>query len=505
MIIVYVPLDERPCNYLYPQGIARLQPSIRLVVPPPHFLGQKKQAADVDGLWQWLFETVQRSDYAILSLEMLIYGGLLPSRLHSFSREELSDRLQRFRRLKQQSSETSLFASNLIMRTPTYDSGEEEPDYYEDFGERIFRWGWLIDKQARIGLDKEEQQQLALLQRQVPPEYLNDYRDRRRKNLEVNQIALEMAAEGVFDYLAIPQDDCAEFGFTASDREKVYQQIQLEGLEDKVPVYPGADEVGCSLLARAYGEATGRVTKLFPLFRSEQGARSIPLYEDRSIADSVGLHIQAAGGEVVSTMDEANVVLAVNTPYGAMIEAKEQFALSREDDRQLSEFANHICEQLAVGREIAVADVAFANGGDTELVTVLDRGGYWDRLLAYGGWNTCCNTLGCTIATAILGAESQESKAIAFNIMYRLLDDWGYQSVVRWGLLEDFLPTIGASYYDFNGQVGAVNGEMAERLMQLWDSTFVNSWQHWEIKNLGVFSPWQRMFEIGLNFAIEPS
>ena len=48
MKILYIPLDERPCNWAYPQMIARLSPEIELVVPPLDLLGQKKQAAPLD-------------------------------------------------------------------------------------------------------------------------------------------------------------------------------------------------------------------------------------------------------------------------------------------------------------------------------------------------------------------------------------------------------------------------------------------------------------------------
>ena len=71
MRILYIPLDERPCNYNYPQYIARLQPQLELLVPPVALLGRKKESANVDRLWQWFVERVPQCDCSIVSLEML--------------------------------------------------------------------------------------------------------------------------------------------------------------------------------------------------------------------------------------------------------------------------------------------------------------------------------------------------------------------------------------------------------------------------------------------------
>ncbi|MGL4671520.1 DUF4127 family protein, partial [Cetobacterium sp.] len=87
--ILYVPLDERPCNYLFPTMIEKMSSEVDLIIPEKEMLSKKKVAADVDKLWDWVFHNAENSEYAILSLEMLIYGGLLPSRLHNSTVEEL--------------------------------------------------------------------------------------------------------------------------------------------------------------------------------------------------------------------------------------------------------------------------------------------------------------------------------------------------------------------------------------------------------------------------------
>ena len=520
MHVLYIPLDERPCNRLYPQQLAALRDDLTLVVPPMSVLGQKKQAADVDSLWEWIHEHISDCHGAILSIEMLVYGGLLPSRLHHHSIELLSDRLNRIRQLKQTYPQVRLLASNLIMRTPTYASSEEEPDYYAEWGHSIFQWGWLHDKQQRDGLTELETEQFDQLRQTLPPDDLKDYRDRRSKNLAVNQEAIALVQDGTLDFLAIPQDDSARYGFTALDQKQVVRHIIDARLQHRIHLYPGADEVGCTLLARMVlssspssshifptqataTSATGETTRIYLLYSSVHSESIIPLYEDRPLGESVKSHILAAGATLVQDPHQADVILAINTPGKVMQEAWDQATkdITYTTYRNLRFFVHQISQLIATGKPVAIADVAFANGGETELIQLLDDAQIWDAVLAYAGWNTCCNTLGTAIAAAILGSRTANAEVIQRNKIYRILEDWAYQAITRMDIVNQYLPTIDASYYDFNHQEALVLRTIEQHLRQQWDEMMRYSFQDvdWEIH---AFSPWHRMFEVGLELNI---
>lgn len=525
--ILYLPLDERPCNVFYPQMIAQLRPEIELLLPPLSLLSRKRQPAPVEALEAWFRQTLaglcpdldrDESITAIVSIEMWVYGGLLPSRLHQDSAEALGDRLQHLAQIKADYPQLKILASNLIMRTPAYNSSEEEPDYYADFGEAIFRWGGLSDRQARQLLSPEEQAaeqaELAQLNATLPPEYLADYRSRRAKNLQINQATLGLVKSGVLDFLSIPQDDCAPYGFTAQDQQVINQQIFDLRLQQQVHLYPGADEVGCTLLARAWGSQTR--ASIYVFYSSVMGDRLIPRYEDRPLGESVKAHLLAAGASIAHSPEAADIMLAVNSPGQAAQEAWEQTHkdITYNSYRNLRAFVAQIRQLLDQGKPVAIADVAFSNGGETELVQLLDDAQCWDQLLAYAGWNTSCNSLGTAIATALLGfdssAKTASKRALACNKIYRLLEDWAYQSIVRQAIVEQYLPAIGASYYDFRDQTqvdrtAAINQAMADGLREAWSASIRRSFQDYAIDALRVYSPWQRMFEIGLDLSIVPA
>ncbi|MEH0152508.1 DUF4127 family protein [Limibacter armeniacum] len=505
MKILYIPLDERPCNYLYPQMIGRLQQEMELVVPPMELLSQKKTPADISKLWNWVNQQAPTCDAGIFSIEMLVYGGLLPSRLHQASVEELTATLNKVKTLKEHHPEFRIYASNLIMRTPHYDSSEEEPDYYADYGERIFNWAWFTDKKEREGLTAEEASKLEQISRELPEEVLADYSERRKKNVAINKQVISLVKEGVIEFLSIPQDDSAPYGFTALDQKEVVGAVISQRLQAKVHMYPGADEVGCTLLARVYTELRKHKPKIYLLFSSVHSETIIPLYEDRPLGESLRSHILAAGAIVVDNAAEADFVLAVNTAGKVMMEAWDNPVkdITYSTFRNLRYFTAQIEALMAQGKKVAVADVAFANGGETELVQLMDDLNLWNKTLAYAGWNTNCNTIGTVLATAIIGLEADSQQEIDFNKIYHLLEGWAYQTAIRMDMVKHYLPSIGASYYDFNNKEKEINLEMESRMRQLWSEMMQHSFRQYQLDQVAVFSPWHRMFEIGINLSIQ--
>lgn len=72
---MYIPLDERPCNYEYPKSILAIS-NIEMLRPPIEILGNKKEPADVNKLLAWIKENISYVDYLIISIDMLLYGEI---------------------------------------------------------------------------------------------------------------------------------------------------------------------------------------------------------------------------------------------------------------------------------------------------------------------------------------------------------------------------------------------------------------------------------------------
>lgn len=497
--VLYVPLDERPCNATYPVKAATVAADIEIVDLPLTLMGRKKQAGNVEAIWAFVHENIEAVDYAVFSTEMLLYGGLLPSRLHHLTEKELAEYEQRLRQIKKTYPEKKLYFSNLIMRTPRYNSSDEEPDYYAEFGAAIFRYGYLKDKQAREPISKDEEQEFTSLKEQIPQEFIQDYESRRQFNLEVNLLNIRLVQEGVIDFLSIPQDDSAPYGYTAIDQKSVYSEIAEHSLKSKIMVYPGADEVGFTLLARAYNEWKGTQPSLFVYYSSTLGPTITPMYEDRIMNESLKAHVMVAGFKLTETLETADFILGYNTPGLQMQESWDQFEkkdITYDTQRHLLTFVAQLKEAINTGRKVGICDSAFANGGEVELLQLLDQNKLLEAILVYKGWNTNCNTLGSGIASLAFCQDSYDRKKLINNLLSNIFEDIFYQAKIRMEVTAEKLPDRGLNYFDLKNQAAEVSHVVKSEMRQLRKQYLIHSFLNQKLMIETLDFPWNRMFEI---------
>lgn len=497
MKTLLIPLDERPCNYQYPQMISQTNQQIELIVPPQSLLGNKKEPASLEKLDHFIYEHFHEVDNIVLSIDMIVYGGLIPSRLHCKKQTELISRLNVIKRLKEMNPKLKIYAFNCIMRCPSYNSAEEEPDYYEVYGYQLFRRKYLLDYQQRHGLTMEEQKELEDIC--IPQDIIDDYENRRNLNTFVNIEVLSYLENQYIDFLVIPQDDSSPYGYTAISQQEVIQVLKEKHLDRQVMIYPGADEVALSLLTRAYHDFYQLKPKVYPYYASILGPTIIPNYEDRPMYESLKAHIRVCGGKIVHSPEIADFILAINAPGKIM---QESFVDEQSKDitytsyRQLLDFVYTIQEYIQDGYQVALGDSAFSNGGDFQLIQYLDELDLLDSLISYAGWNTNCNTLGTTLAQAFLGQNH-----VMKNICYRIIEDVFYQSLVRKEVVDHDLVQLGLSYYDFKDQQDKVEQIILEKLQKHYNSLNISQKYPVIIKKINL--PWKRMFEIGMEIEVK--
>ena len=82
---------------------------------------------------------------------MLLYGGLVPSRIHCDTEESLQKRLTVLKDIRKRNPEMVIYGFQLVMRCPNYSSSDEEPDYYGIYGAQIHKAGEVLHKD-RLGI-----------------------------------------------------------------------------------------------------------------------------------------------------------------------------------------------------------------------------------------------------------------------------------------------------------------------------------------------------------------
>ncbi|MGL4561474.1 MAG: DUF4127 family protein [Brevinema sp.] len=489
MKIVFIPLDKRPYNYSFLYSFSDLKTDIEIVLPKSEDLGYRKDPANIYALDQFLFNQMD-VDAFVISAEMLIYGGLFASRIHHLSDEKIQNRLDIFRKLKEKFPKAKIYVANLIMRNPSYSSSEEEPNYYAIYGADIFRWGVLKDKYDQHP-SQETLKEWELVNKSIDKSSLNDYLERRELNLKTTESIINLTDEQIIDVLFIPRDDTAEFGLGSMDRKKVFSQIQGKKC---IYSHPGTDEAMCTLMARAYNDFYQKTPKIYSIFSN--GDAFIPKYEDISLSKSIESQINLIGGVISNNLEESDILLAIHTPYQKMDEARNQEA-SESHKKSLDHFLSLL---RSFDKPFILTDAAYANGGDSELITLLDEHFLLEKCLAYAGWNTTGNSLGTSLSQAVFTIEPYDHQKATTNLLERLLSDWIYQAIVRWDIEKNDLPTLGASYSQFNGKDRNILEIVKIKTLSEWRKNIKNSFLNDSLDHLFVSAPFKRMS--GLDFQL---
>src|SRR5690554_4295680 len=153
--VVYVALDERPCNKDFPLKIA-ISSDVSVIGLPKEVFGYKERGASFERIEAFVNSEIRDARYLILSLDMWLYGGLVPSRVHQFDQEELESRLKKLKILKETYPDLKIFAFSTIMRVTQYNSMDCEMEYSKEYGAAIFKTGYLMHKEQLVGLTDEE-------------------------------------------------------------------------------------------------------------------------------------------------------------------------------------------------------------------------------------------------------------------------------------------------------------------------------------------------------------
>lgn len=379
------------------------------------------------------------------------------------------------------------------MRIPSYNSADEEPDYYGVYGKRIFELSVLTHKKALGILTKEEEAQRRLLNSEIPEEVLTDYFGRREKNQAVTSRLLDCIGAGLFDQFMMPQDDSSVYGVQAMEQQAHIKKARELEIQTRVYVYPGADEAGLTLLSKAVIDARGCSPAVYIRYNSLLGRAVIPAFEDRPYEETIKWHLLSAGLTIVDSGCEADIILMVNVPGKEQCNAGSQSNNYRENSslRNMLEFVRAAKYYIQKGKEVAVADVAYGNGGDLELLKLLKLEDIQDKLTAYAGWNTNANTLGTVICFAVISHFYRINQEF---MVYRMMEDCGYQAVVREELYRIYEPEKG-----FSCQEALLTETALKKLKE-----FRNEYLCRSLCGLNTLKsvsfPWRRLFEIDLHF-----
>lgn len=466
--IAFIPIDNRPVCYDLAVQIAQINKDIELFIPPIEYLGDLKKNANIESIFDWL-NNLKEIDDVVVALDTIAYGGLIPSRRSKDTFKQIKSRIDKFVDILL-AKKAKVYAFSSIMRISNNNINEEEKEYWNLYGEKIFKYSYEMHKNAPQ----------SSVETDVPAEIIQDYLLTRKRNFEINQYYLELARglnskQRIFDTLVFSKDDCSKYGFNVAEAQALEMMIKEMGVCALVKT--GADEILLSLLSRVVVKhfAKDNVIKISPVFTEPDFTDKISKYEDVSVFESVKGQIELAGC-CISDLNSSDIVLVVNNfkeEQGELV-----MGVDVEDCKVGKEVLSLIGE-----KPYFVVDIRNANGADNSFVkSLFEYGLDKDNFLGYAGWNTTGNSLGSAICCALVKYVSKNINLNEFKKvqLIRFLDDWAYQANVRKKL---------KSYFD-NISVEELKKEMSPFQKQLFSTL------NFDPNSIDYSYPWERFFEI---------
>lgn len=514
MRIALIPLDSRPPSWQFPLRIAQIAGD-ELLSPPREMLGTLHKGAHQRGLLEWFIGETKDIDAAVVSWDALIYGGLVQSRAEGnpLAISELADALSG---VDWQKCRGYLWLT--VPRLGMTIASQQDWELHKLIAEYFRVWGAASADSANAKLAT----QLKQLEDQLGQELISHAWWLRRRNADYARDALKLAASLGFRTCHVAVEDNARTGphlDEVAELRKLSLQLtadcRREGREPpRFSFFDGTDECGSLLTARAILDARNapplpvRLT-LFP--SSPTPDKYFGLYESHSLEDGLQFLAKFLGFEYRAEGQVQWLVCFGKQPQ------PDVFA---EDPEKVFNNPLLLPEKIEGDEPLFVADLQACNGGNPHLllrVGQLSSG----RILGLSAWNTNFNALGYSAATMAIvistgchqlakelrtresTREEREPLAASYvEFVYRIADDYVYQSIIRplalgycrdkgWNPL-DLSTTQSAQLRKWATQASYRKGYI--KLIPYFQATGLDPMAfHYSYE-----FPWQRIFEVEL-------
>jgi len=495
--IAFVPLDDRPVTYQLPVMLGRIAGQ-RVETPPRPSLGTYLQPGDPDAIARWLRSSATQNVSALVaSSDMVAYGGLVASRVPGVSTSEAFARLSELAALKSAHAipYVGVFATIMRLAPTGVPRLGRASDYYAT--------GATVDAiQAYANLpdppvEPDDVRKARHLREIIGDKTLDAYLATRRRNLEVDQWALQMAAEGGFDRIVLGQDDAGPVGLHLKDVAALQRTARRFLLGDRASIEPGADELGMVMLARAFARNAGWQPTVGVTYSRPDGGATIDRLEFVPIDATIGHIIDACG----ATRRESGADVQLFVRVGGTSESDE------------TAFEDALAQAVNAGRSVAVADLSFLDGApgpeQQRLTDALIARGIAGKIDAFASWNTDANTVGTALPEAIAAGAGRragryDARAHAQFMLDRYIDDYAFHQFVRPELNEE----LRAHGIDTTLLLPEIAREAShDNRAALWPHALdllARIYPQYRDAGLTITLPWDRTFETKIDVRLAP-
>lgn len=495
--IVVVPLDDRPVTRVLPADLGEIA-GVDILEPPRRLLGRYLVPGQPDAIREWLNAiAAKRAGSFVLSNDMLVYGGLVASRVPGISYADAFFRMQAYAQLRAERPRAWIMSFGTIMRlAPT---GVPALGSASTYFAAYPTWTYL---QSYANLhDPPLSGEVALaahLSALIGEPILQAYLATRLRDYDVDHLLVQQVGKGAVSRAVLGQDDAGPIGLHVREVAALRREITRLHLARRVAVEPGADELGVAFVAQALAREIHWKPRVLVRYSTSTGGQTQDPIEFAPIDAAIGDLIRLCGGARVRRNPQ--LVLYVRVPKTSAAEDDTLIVAMRRDLRQQ--------------RSVAFVDETFLNGSYESLEAFADRmlrDGIASRLDAYAAWNTNANSVGTALAEAIaagVGRRAGTYSQLAHRefTFTRILDDVVFHATVR----PDLNQTLNAEgIRDHTYLLAATAKPLAQRNRALlWNAgvgLLAQLYPNDHLAAIRITLPWNRTFETGIDAALAPN
>ncbi|MCR5176713.1 MAG: DUF4127 family protein [Anaerovibrio sp.] len=508
--VLLIPLDSRPpCSKLLIDNGHTA--GISIITPPTEYMDYYTQAGETGKLREWTATQIHTCDRAIISIDQLLYGGLIASRNNHITNNDITALVKYLEQLHKDNPAVKLYAFSILPRM-------NPPDIVENFHDRkqIMEWSRLIH-QYDNSPHSETLDKIKQLEQDISPDHLRLYREIYDRNFYLNCQLAQLVENGTLHQLVLGQDDGEALSLPNLKLQEFCHYAEKKGLsKDKLAVIHGADEVALSILANLaaeYNPQSHPLNVYVDYSSSEAAHRLLPYMAiDNEATATERLNFHKA--KLVNSPDEADYILFISST------GKDTMNCRQDSLHKLNEYHR-------AGKYVALVDLTQSFSAQEALFPLLLKEEYpVNSLIAYAGWNTASNSIGTAVAqaamylTALSGGGDQDAIVCRNlrNLNNRFCEDYYY--------LKDVIDLVNINLrkkgymnvYDLDLQhnylwsTDMLQNTMKQRLTQYKHSaaakkpfTLKDSSTTYQISDilLEAYFPWPRTFEINLDTTLK--
>lgn len=455
--VVLVPLDSRPpCRQMVVD--AGRVAGIDVVTPPSDIMDYYSAPGDTAAMQAWLRTAAPGSSAIIVSIDQLLYGGLLAAREKDTDDTTVAAMLACLREIHQASPTVPIYAFSILPRQTPQDS----IDGYQERKD-LLAYSRLVGRRA-AGLAVDENE-IARLEAAIPPASMEKYLAHFRANESLNRELIALAADGTLAGLVLGQDDGEPYSIPNIEKNNLANFIAAQNLGARVTLTHGADELALTQLAAIVTERAHTAPRVYVKYNDEQTPSRVMPYMAIDTATTVHEKLALTGCREALSPADADYTLVVSTndsdagglesratvaDYLVAITATATGAQSPNADSEptrkhaaadgttTSSPSADSAPLPVPSSRVALVDLSkHFSASECVLPLLLERDYPLNSLLAYAGWNTTSNAIGTAIAEAAIytaaqsvSASREESIAIEtanLRLLHnRILEDYFY-------------------------------------------------------------------------------